>query len=196
MTPETSAHPAADTLLTPDELSHVHSRLAESRDAMLDYCQTLPESAWQRPGPDGGWSAVGVLEHVCLIESRLLHSFHKQLTEPVEADWRALTAGKEARLAAAAVPKHKMQALETFHPTGALAPAELMAKFRAVRAELDGFVHKASEDGRPLKGHLRPHPAFGPLNIHQWLLLLCHHSDRHLIQIKRAVTGDDPVSQS
>lgn len=69
-------------------------------------------------------------------------------------------------------PKH------TF-PNGPLAAASFLER----RARTMDYVRNTED---PLREHTFPHPAYGPLDSYQWLLMLAHHSDRHVRQIERA----------
>jgi hypothetical protein len=40
-----------------------------------------------------------------------------------------------------------------------------------------------------LRAHAAPHPAFGPLDAHQWILLVAGHSARHTLQIEEVKTA-------
>ena len=40
-----------------------------------------------------------------------------------------------------------------------------------------------------LRAHAAPHPAFGPLDAHQWILLVAGHSARHTAQIEEVKTA-------
>ncbi len=73
-------------------------------------------------------------------------------------------------------------------PSGPAAAAAFLER----REQTIEFVQDTED---PLRNHTFPHPAYGPLDSYQWLLMLAHHSDRHIRQIERAkhVRGREDV---
>lgn len=75
----------------------------------------------------------------------------------------------------------KYEAPERVHPKG-LPLADSLVRLREVRAALHALRPRVERtDGRALRF---PHPAWGPLDLYQWLLLVGAHEDRHLAQIE------------
>ena len=58
---------------------------------------------------------------------------------------------------------------------------------RRSRAELHGLRPKL--EAIDLSGMTYPHPAFGPLNLYQWLALIGMHEDRHLRQVESIMSS-------
>ena len=57
---------------------------------------------------------------------------------------------------------------------------------RATRAALEELRPRFAATN--LSGVSYPHPAFGPLNLYEWLILLGIHKDRHLRQIEAVLS--------
>ena len=75
----------------------------------------------------------------------------------------------------------KLEAPERIRPTG-LPLADSLARLNSSRAALHALRPRVERaDGRALRF---PHPAWGPLDLYQWLLFVGAHEDRHLAQIE------------
>lgn len=75
----------------------------------------------------------------------------------------------------------RFDAPEGIRPTG-LALADSLARLKESRAALHALRPRVERaDGRALRF---PHPAYGPLDLYQWLLFVGAHEDRHLAQIE------------
>jgi hypothetical protein len=148
--------------------------------------QELSDAQWShRPAPDK-WSPAEVAEHLALSEEVVPRLAQKALSEPGSERDEAQVREQDAEIidsmkddawkgnAAEPVrPRH------TF-PDGRAAAATFLER----RSRTMEYV-RDTED--PLRLHTFPHPAYGPLDGYQWLLMLAHHSDRHVRQIERAV---------
>lgn len=147
--------------------------------------QGLTEAQWNhKPAPDK-WSPADLAEHIALSEEVLPRLARKALGEPGmprdeaqvrEQDAEIIDSMKDdawhGNASESIRPKH------TF--PGGLAAA---ASFLERRARTMDYVRDTDE---PLREHTFPHPAYGPLDGYQWLLMLAHHTDRHVRQIERA----------
>ncbi len=148
----------------------------------------LTDAQWNRkPAPDK-WSPADVAEHIALSEEVMPRLARKALNEPAmprddaqvrEQDAEIVESMKDDAWHGSATesirPKH------TF-PNGAAAAATFLER----RARTMDYVRDTDD---PLREHTFPHPAYGPLDGFQWLLMLAHHSDRHVRQIERAAAG-------
>ena len=140
----------------------------------------------RRPAPER-WSVAEILEHVSLVEKgvvRLLHAVLRKADvagggERPEGEPFAPVSIKEFVEQAAT---RKYTAPETAVPSGSATIADSLARLGETRATLDQL--------RPLVERLDctrmlyPHPAFGPLNLYQWLAFVGIHQSRHRRQIE------------
>lgn len=137
-----------------------------------------------RPAP-GRWSIADIMEHLAAAESSSLRLFDKLLRK-AEAEGRT-RAGGDA-FAPVSIAEHtersrteKYQSPEAIRPKGApladslASLADSLAALHALRPRIE------RADCSDL--HF-PHPAFGPLNLYQWLLFTAAHEERHLAQIE------------
>ncbi len=139
-----------------------------------------------RPAP-GKWSIAEVLEHVSLVESNVLRLLQIALRKADAAGGGDRPEGEP--FAAVSIKEfveqaatRKYQSPEAAIPTGSATVADSRARLEETRAALDSL--------RPLVERLDctrmlyPHPAFGPLNIYQWLAFIGVHQSRHRQQIE------------
>jgi hypothetical protein len=138
--------------------------------------------------PDGEkWTIAQIVEHLSIVEDGMMRISAKLLKQ-AEASGAASADGSikfsgdflgkisEARHA-------RVEAPERVRPTGTKTIAESLVKLDENRQNLHGL--------RPLFESIEcsdfkfPHPAFGDLTAHEWLLLVGGHEARHLRQIQK-----------
>jgi hypothetical protein len=101
------------------------------------------------------------------------------------ADAPAPPAGFDAKQVDAAVLSKvpdrstKYQAPEPAVPAGRWSPSETLAKFLAGREKTTELAKTRND----LRGHVVPHPVFGPMDGYEWLLAVAAHTERHTQQI-------------
>lgn len=130
------------------------------------------------------WSIGEIVEHVDIVSSGFLRITHKLLkgAEAVGREPRPDLDLLPTSLDGAGNQPPKFEAPEMVRPTGTASIADSLAGlhrtmqgFRDVRARLEAV---------DLSDQTFPHPAFGPLNTYQWMILLGEHTDRHRNQIE------------
>lgn len=172
------------TIAAPDRaalLDILRASAARFRDATSG----LTDAQWNhRPAPDK-WSAADLAEHLALSEEVMPRLARKALAEPADARDEAQVREQDAEI----VDSMKDdawhgKATESIRPkhTFSNGPAAA-ASFLDRRAQTIDYVRDTDD---ALRSHTFPHPAYGPLDGYQWLLMLAHHSDRHVRQIERA----------
>ena len=166
--------------ITSTEKDHALTYLNQTRDAVIAATKGLSEAQLKfKPAPDR-WSVAEVVEHLALIEDIVNQGvFPKLSTAPAPAaDWDAK---KVDAMVLANVPDRstKFQAPEPAVPTGRWTPAETHDHFLASRTQTVAFL-KSTPD---LRGHVVPHPVFGPMDGYEWVLAVAAHTERHTKQI-------------
>lgn len=178
-----TALPAAAQSWTDDDRGILLEYLHASGGDFLAGIEGLSDAQWaHKPGPDR-WSIAEVAEHLTLTEELIAGLLTRQLagSAPVAAqrDGRAdmdvmIRDGLRNR-------SQRFQAPEPVLPQGRWkSRAELVSAFKSARAAVTEFVKTTELD---LRTRTAPHPAFGPIDGHQWVLLLTSHVWRHLDQI-------------
>ena len=160
--------------------------LEETRAKFLKATEGLSEAQWRfKAGPDR-WSIAEVAEHIALSESLILGMIEGQVLKgPAKKPGEGIT--DEKLIAGVTDRTQKAQAPEVLKPTNKWPTREALVKdFIAARAKTMEWLKTTNED---LRAHVAPHPAFGPLDAHQWILLLAGHSARHTAQIEEVKTS-------
>jgi hypothetical protein len=142
-----------------------------------------------RPTPDA-WSIAEIIEHLTIFEERMSRLFTMMVKKAESAG--AQVAGQSFRPVSLdqfieRSLKEKYTAPETVRPSGQVPVADSLARMRRSRAELHGLRPKL--EAIDLSGMTYPHPAFGPLNLYQWLALIGMHEDRHLRQVESIMSS-------
>ena len=169
-------------------LIDVMAALDASRQALRESLAAIPPAArTARPGPER-WSAVDIVEHLSLVETRFSTIVggkisealntglgpENQPREPLPEKVRTLLGDRTG----------KRTAPEAAVPTGGLDEA---AAWTAADTARTGFrAALLSADGRALSGVIHEHPFFGPLNVYQWVELIAAHEMRHVAQVREA----------
>jgi hypothetical protein len=163
-----------------------YAYLDETRAAFLKSIGGLTEAQWKFKAAPDRWSIAEVAEHIALSESLILGMIEGQvLKAPAKKPGEGIT--DEKLIAGVTDRTQKAQAPEQLKPVNKWATRDALAKdFSAARSKTMEWVKTTKED---LRGHAAPHPAFGPLDAHQWILLLAGHSARHTAQIEEVKTA-------
>jgi uncharacterized damage-inducible protein DinB len=159
--------------------------LERGRAALAHALAGVDDALAVRIPPAGGWSVLGVVEHLAMAEellSRRLENATAQaapLLNPQREEWILHHAGGR---------EQKRQAPEPSHPAGRF--ANLTETVRALDASRDrtlAWLTAQTADPRTLE---TTHPAFpGPISCHEVLLLVGMHSVRHAGQIEEIKTA-------
>ena len=170
----------------------MHPRTQEILDCLDAEFDTLraavatvpPERRNDRPAPER-WSVAEVLEHLAIVEKSVLKVCARQLAAAREA---GLPQESETTSILDSLPVAKianrarvLSAPELVRPRG-MDAADAWSEIEATRARLTEYVKSC--DGLALGQVSFPHPAFGPLNLYQWLLFAAGHHARHAAQIR------------
>jgi uncharacterized damage-inducible protein DinB len=166
------------------ERAYVLDRLTESRGKLLDSVQGLSLDQWEYRPEGGRWSIADCVEHVVMVENRILKSIGKVLEREAQPEKKAQAVEKERFLkdGTALDRSRRFDAPEALTPKKAwTAPSVLIGEFESTRARTIEFITRNDGD---LRSHFFQHVAFGDLDCYQWLMLLPIHCARHLAQIE------------
>ncbi|MDT7690272.1 MAG: hypothetical protein QOJ70_1726 [Acidobacteriota bacterium] len=163
-----------------NEIDGTRARLLQSVEGLSD------EQHGFRPTPDK-WSVAQLCDHLSIVEGNVLKVLNKMLGKAEETPGAQRANG--AAFEPVSIEEHaerargvKLEAPEAVRPSDSRPLAESLAALgdsrtalHALRPQLERF------DGHALRF---PHPAWGPLNLYQWLLFIGAHEARHIAQIE------------
>ncbi|MCA1817861.1 MAG: DinB family protein [Acidobacteria bacterium] len=133
----------------------------------------------------GGWSVAQIVEHLSRTERGVARTLEKILSEAAGGDGDATRAFAPFSLDdyVERSRERKFEAPEFIRPRG-LALTESLARLRESRAQLESLRPRfeSADYSRQFA-----HPAFGMLNVGQWLAFVGMHEERHLRQIERTL---------
>lgn len=162
------------------EGTEVLQRIDDAHDALITAVAGLSNAQSHfKPAPEA-WSVAGIVEHLAIVEDRIVNRIHVLLASPPEPDKPVATEEADEILQHRVLDRSsKAQAPEATHPTG-----------RSIAESLDSLVvsrNKIRDILRPAPADFRqrsmPHPRFGLMDCHQWLMTLAGHCMRHTQQI-------------
>ena len=159
------------------------SNLHASRKMFLDATANLTPAQWAFKAAPDKWSIAECAEHISVSEDYIWGLVDKMVAgPPSDPELVAKTKGKDEMLVKM-VPnrEQKFQAPEPIQPKKLLAdPTEYVTRFKASRDKHIAYVDTTKDS---LRDRVSPHPAAGPLDAYQWILLISGHTERHVLQI-------------
>jgi hypothetical protein len=168
-----------EPMIAPAEREVMMARLTETRDLVRRTVEGLsPAQLQYRPAPDR-WSVAENLEHMTLVEQRILAGLVRTLDEPLDATKKSALTDEQLFQNFGRVTQ-PLSAPEPMRPTSRWPLDDLLKEFDAARRRTIEFA--ATACGKDLRHHFMPHPFFGELDCYQWFILAAGHSARHCHQ--------------
>jgi DinB superfamily len=163
--------------------------LDDQRSVLKSAFESIPTEMRERPPAPDRWSAVNVIEHLSIVETRV----SKILSERIEEGRSGLLAETGNAPILPTIDYKRMydrstrvKAPETAIPTGLGADAAWAALENA-GSMLRGLVR--ANEGLALSAVKHPHPRFGMLSVYEWVAFLGAHEVRHAEQIREDGSG-------
>jgi hypothetical protein len=171
-----------------NNIDEIFAALATTRRHIYELAEGLSdEQAKARPAPDV-WSVAEIIEHLGMSEARMLALLGRLLEQEA-----AVAANAGASTTSISIQVMTERATEKFtapsflEPTGGAPLSESLAKLRESRAAL--LALRPRIEARDYSHVTYPHPAFGPLNLYQWLAAVEFHECKHLDQLQTIRAG-------
>ncbi|XZF74187.1 DinB family protein [Bacillus sp. AL-1R] len=147
------------------------------REELMEVIDHLTDEQLNRKINNEKWSIMQVLEHLYLIESKLvklmIRTFNEAPSEVIQDKPIHLAIDRTKKITA---PPH-------FEPTDQfMTKKEITEKLNQSRKSLLEFVELTKDQKLDDKG--MPHPIFGQINLKQWIPFIGVHEKRHIEQIK------------
>jgi hypothetical protein len=176
--------------MTPAERDRAVAYLTETKCAVIDSTRGLSDAQWRHKPSAEEWSIAECVEHLGIVEERVLRGLAKMASAPAAPGHElALAAGKEDLMITEATARsQKIKAPPQVMPHGDCGddPSRLIARFIEVRERVIVYAQSTSD---PLRTRLLPHPMFGPIDGFQWLIFVAGHSERHRLQMEDVKTS-------
>jgi hypothetical protein len=163
----------------------IYEHIDRTRARLIAAVEGLSEEQQgYRRAPDR-WSVAELVEHLSIVEGNIVRLLNKLLGKAEESGAAAKAADSFDPVSIEEFVERtrdlKLEAPESIRPTGA-SLSDSLARLSESRAALHALRPRVERaDGRSLRF---PHPAWGPLDLYQWLLFVGAHEDRHLAQIE------------
>ena len=169
-----------------NSVGEIFEHIDAERERLLRSVGDLSEEQQRfRPAPDR-WSAAQLCEHLAMVEAGVAGLLGKVLGKAEES---GAVRPEGAPFAPVNIEEFversrgvRLEAPERIRPGDAPVLADSLARLRDSRAALHA-LRPALERADGHSVHF-PHPAWGPLNLYQWLLFVGAHESRHLAQIE------------
>lgn len=178
--------------MTFNSLSEIFTMIDETRARLLARVGSLSAEQEALRQSDDTWSVAQIVEHLSILEKRLVTLTNVMLMKAGTAGAKA--ASEDGRIEPVSMDKiierasrEKYQAPETVVPGGDVPVAVSLAAMRESREALHSLRPRL--EAFDLSGMQYPHPAFGPLNLYEWLVMIGLHEGRHLQQIEAVLSA-------
>ena len=161
----------------------VVNSLHAQRERLLNAIAGLtPEQRGFRSEPER-WSVAECVEHIILVENRVMDSIEQQLQCAPEPEKAAGAVGK-ARLIMRAVPARgtRVKTPEGAAPSGRW--PDFVGLVEAFEKTRQRSIRFAVDTEAELRSHFFPHFVFKDMDCYQWLVFLGAHCERHVLQIE------------
>jgi hypothetical protein len=181
------ASPVAAQQLTQQDRDAAVKYLQETRQKFLNAIDGVSEEQWKfKAGPDR-WSIAEAAEHIGISETTILSLVTEKILSAPAAPPETKVPPDQKIVDVITDRSAKAQAPEFLRPTNRWASRDALAKdFNTARDKTIDYVKTTQTN---LRAHVAPHPAIGPIDGYQWIMLLAAHSARHTAQIEEVKTA-------
>jgi hypothetical protein len=175
--------------MSADERALLVEMLEISRDRLRTTLRDASDELWHQRPAGGGWSAAECAEHLVLSEEFLPGIIRGVILAAPENSSVATKLRGIYSIVAPAMPDRsvKLKTLRCLEPRGTWATrAEVRDAFLARRAVTLDYVRTTCD---ALHHHVAHIGEMGLRDGYQWLVLLAAHTDRHVEQMREALSG-------
>jgi hypothetical protein len=142
----------------------------------------------------GGWSVAEIVEHLALLEERLLGLMNVMVHKAEQAGFQRTSESSHFKPVSLEqfrerAGKEKYNAPDPVRPKGGVTVRESLERLRQSRESLRSLRPRI--EATDLSGARYAHPAFGPLDFYQWLLMIGFHEERHLRQLEALLASPE-----
>ena len=176
------------TTVESTDLTQARQYFEHSRDCVVEVTTGLSDAQWQfKPAPDR-WSIAENLEHMVIVQERILGPIRDQLAQapqpPADRDYKQID-----KIALEKMPDRSIKAKspDAIHPTGQLNPQAALQRLLRNYERLAEFVESTPDlrehalESLPLK--FLTNGAHTTMDGYQWAITVAAHDQRHVAQI-------------
>lgn len=159
------------------------AQLQQTRDNLLKDIQGFTDAQLEYKPAADRWSVIECVEHITLIEKAIWEGEQHLVQQPANPEKRKdIKTTDEQIIKNVEDRSHKVKAPEYGVPKHNYSSnAEAIKNFTAQRDKLIAYVTNTNDD---LRNHVMDHPALGPIDANQLLLLDAAHTNRHTQQLE------------
>jgi uncharacterized damage-inducible protein DinB len=151
--------------------------LDEKRDEVISFVEGVSLEEAKKKTAEDQWSILEVLEHLYLMEQLVVYQIEQALKRGDQQQ------ASDKPLHKTTNREYKVEAPESVRPRGEFQTLEDAKEgLKKTREATLFLVHNKEEE--TLKNRVFPHPAFGEMNLAQWIEFIGWHELRHLDQMK------------
>ncbi len=175
-------------------VAEIFASIDETRERLKDRLAGLSAKQESFRPASGGWSLAEIVEHLAILESRLLGLITVMVNKAEKAGLRRDSENTQFNPVSLEhiierSLKEKYNAPETAQPQGGVSVQESLERLRESRASLSALRPRI--EAADSSNARYPHPAFGPLNLYEWLVMIGVHEERHLRQIEALMASPE-----
>lgn len=166
-------------MITVAESESIQTRLAETQRLVQQTVAGLSPAQLEYRPEGGRWSVAENLEHITVVEQRIVKGLERTLETPADATKKAALTDDEITSKVDTVME-PLIAPDAVRPASRWPSTDLLKEFDAARQHTVEFA--ADLGGKDLRHHFMAHPYFGELDGYQWLIVIASHAVRHCRQ--------------
>jgi len=170
-------------------LEEIINYIEEVRSDIKNYVQDKEDHLLQNTNDANSWSPNEVLQHLYKTEIYITELLNRQIERAKKKD---LTSVDETTSYLHSLDEfeieivnEKFNAPELSKPGGSMDSEVVLHQMGESRSELIKLLREFSQ--YDMTGIEFPHPAYGRMNMIQWVLFLGKHEERHFNQIKQVL---------
>lgn len=170
------------------KISEIYERNAAIRKRLFETVDGLSDEAVSARPDDEKWSVGEFVEHIAIVHegfAKICRRLLSNVGETAHGDDAEAVITLDFAEKSKAADTVKLEAPDIVRPSGARSIAEskeILERGDQLFAEIKPLFSAGNASDATF-----PHPFFGPMNSHEWLLLAGGHEDRHIGHIQRVL---------
>jgi DinB superfamily len=170
-------------MIIPSPIADVRASLTADRERLREAVDQVPTGARETKPEPGRWSAAEVLEHLAVVETRVVMMLGPLVQTAPSMDAAPSTGTPPLDRTPLLNRQTRVEAPPQIQPTGTVSAADAWASLQNTRAQLLTLLDTIDAERRDLTQVSRQHPVLGPLDGYQWIAAVGGHEARHALQI-------------